>query len=285
LRVSSFADPPKGFLVAAHYHHAVRTDSADADQAFVADLAKKLGVRFVTEKATRASADEASMRTVRRDFLIRTAKATGARYIALAHSADDNVETVLQNLMRGTGPAGIAGMPIARPIDNDLVLVRPMIGVSSIQIRDHLRSIDQPWREDESNTNTDYGRNWIRHELLPMIRSRYPRAEDAIARAAESSAKWRDVIDRLADDWVERHVLEFASVAIRVDMKTETAIVVAGLQKIWDQQGWPRGDMTRDHWLRVAAAIAGEANAPESLPGKITLKSNSQTITLHSPKP
>lgn len=262
---------PRGFVIAAHYHHAVRGETADADQVFVRDLAQRWGVGFETGRADRGSSDEASMRTARREFLVGTAKATGARYIALAHSADDNVETVLHHLFRGTGPSGIAGMPITRPIDDDLVLVRPMLNVGAEEIRDHLRAIGQSWREDESNADTTYGRNWLRHELIPMIRSRYPSARDAIGRAAEASADWRGVIEGIATDWIESHVASVSPVTIRVDGDAEPAIVIAALQKIWDDQRWPRGDMTRDHWQSVARAVIGHPSQPQSLPGKVQL--------------
>lgn len=280
LRVATSDHPPRGFLIAAHYHHAVRGETADGDQAFARDLAGHLGVRFVTEKATGQGADEASMRTARRDFLVRTAKTTGARYIALAHSADDNVETVLHHLFRGTGPAGIAGMPVARPIDDDLVLVRPMLNVGAEKIRDHLRAIGQPWREDESNADTTYGRNWLRHELLPMIGIRYPSARDAIGRAAESSAAWRDVIDGLANDWIESHLVGGSPMTLRTDPETDPAVVIVALQKIWDRQGWPRGDMTRDHWQSVARAVIGNAIQPQSLPGKVQLIVDGDSVML-----
>ncbi len=276
----ALCDSGTGFLIAAHFHHAVRTDSADADQAFVAELAAELGVRFVTEKASGKFADEASMRNARRNFLVRTAKQSGARYIALAHSADDNAETVLHHLMRGTGPAGLAGMTTFRSIDDDLVLVRPLLQASATQIRDHLRGLGRSWREDESNANTDYGRNWIRHELLPLIRSRYPSANDAIARAAESTADWRSVIDRLANQWIERHVFEFAPISIRIDETTEPAIVIAAVQIVWDRQGWARGEMTRVHWQRIADAIGGKVVGSQSLPGKVQLNVDGDVVML-----
>ena len=117
--------PPRGFLIAAHFNHGLRGDESDGDELFVRDLAAQFKIRSATEHTTETNRDEASMRQERLRFLQQTADAAGARYIVLGHTADDNVETVLHQLMRGTGPAGLAGIGSPRSVGQDLVLVRP----------------------------------------------------------------------------------------------------------------------------------------------------------------
>ncbi len=191
----------------------------DDDEAFVRELASRQGVRFTALRAAGSVRDEASMRSERFQFLHDTANAMGARYIALGHSADDNVETVLHQLMRGTGPAGLAGIGSPRPIGQDLVLVRPLLNVSRRLIRSGLESIGQPWREDSSNSDTDYRRNWIRHQLIPLIESEYPNAVDAITRAVEGQRGWRAVIDRLA----QRMACQAAAIERSADADSRSA--------------------------------------------------------------
>ena len=200
-----------GFVVAAHFHHGIRGRAADEDAAFVGEFAKAWGIRFQQGNAVEPAADEASMRARTGAFLRQSAQSTGARYVAVAHSADDNVETVLHHLMRGTGPKGLAGMPNSRamghdPIGQDLVLIRPLLAVRRDLIRAGLRQIGQSWREDLSNDDTTYRRNWIRAELLPLMETHYPTVVEAMSRAIDLQQTWKSTIEDLADDWMHGHV-------------------------------------------------------------------------------
>lgn len=266
-----------GFLIAAHFNHALRGQESDADQQFVFDLAKQLGVQFVSARSTQPCQDEATMGAQRMKFLIDTAKEQGARYIALAHSLDDNVETVLHQLMRGTGPAGLCGIGNPRNIDEDLVLVRPMLGVSRDRIRTALQKAGQTWREDSSNANVHYSRNWIRHELIPLIQSRYPAAVPAINRAIEGQKTWRSTIDSLAEHWIDQHQLATSPATFRRNTEADVAIVIAAMQQHWTRSGWPRGSMTRDHWLRLAKVFLGSNMTDHLAENHLVGKTDSET--------
>ena len=277
--------PPRGFLVAAHFNHGLRGAASDADEAFVRGLASKWGVGFATRRGSDMHRDEAMMRTERYEFLSETAKQKGARYVALAHSADDNVETVLHHFMRGTGPAGLTGIPSPRPIGQDLVLVRPLLHVRREVIRRALESTGQSWREDSSNTDTDYRRNWIRHRLIPLIESEYPQAVDAIGRAVDGQREWRALIDRFARDWLATHHRGDDPLRLRRDPSVELPIMVAAAQILWTDLGWPRGQMTRDHWLRVAATVQGQASERYTLPGSVDVVARSEEVEFNAPDP
>ncbi len=276
--------PPRGFLIAAHFNHRLRDEESDGDEAFVRDLASQQAVRFAAFHATGATRDEATMRSQRLQFLTETAHTTGARYIALGHSADDNVETVLHQLMRGTGPAGLSGIGSPRPIGQDLVLVRPLLSISRRRIRSGLESIGQPWREDSSNFNTDYRRNWIRHQLIPLIESEYPAAVDAINRAVEGQRGWRAVIDRLAKEWLAEHRKSSDPATLLRDRQTDQAILIAAAQALWAELDWPRREMTREHWLQLAATIQAGVRERYSLPGQIDVVADGETVSLVCPK-
>ena len=198
---------------------------------------------------------------------------------------DDNVETVLHNLMRGTGPRGIAGMPLSRPlgrdpIGQDLILIRPLLKVQRSMIRAGLQSIDQAWREDSSNENTAYRRNWIRHELLPLMESQFPAVVDAVARARGVTGEWTSTIDTFADRWLQEHVSLGTSMRIRRDDATPPAIVIAALQIAWAQLDWPLGEMTHDHWKRLASTIAGGDDHRYSLPAEIDVRACGRHVEL-----
>lgn len=248
----------RGFLVVGHFNHRLRGEQSDADQSLVEDLCQRLKLSCRVAGCDSVHRDEATMRDQRMRFLIDTAKATGARYVALAHSADDNVETILHHLMRGTGPAGLSGMSHARPLDQDLVLVRPLLRTKRELIRSALTTRGISWREDASNLDPAYRRNWIRHEVLPLIESRYPRAVEAIGRAIDGQQQWRRVIDRLAANWLEQNQLADQPVTLRRDESLEAAVAVAAAQRLWHQQGWPRRSMNQSHWTRLAETLGSQ---------------------------
>jgi len=281
---------PRGFLVAAHFNHGLRGQESDEDQRFVSDLANELGIQFETTRQLSDATSEADLRTERMHFLTETAKKSGARYIAVAHSADDNAETVLHHLFRGTGPAGLAGIGSTRPIDCDLVLMRPLLNASRQSIREALRSIGQSWREDSSNSQVHYQRNWIRQQLLPLIETRYPHAVDAINRAIDGQREWRNLIDQLAQQWLDEHRAitpprpDTHWISLSRNDRTDRVVVVAAMQKLWAEAGWPRGEMSRQHWCRLADTIGSTTRERYFLPGEVDVNATEPVILLATPK-
>jgi tRNA(Ile)-lysidine synthase len=280
-------DPPRGFLIAAHYNHALRGSESDNDQQFVQKLAEELGLRFQTKRTQSDETSEAALRSMRMQFLTDTAHASGARYIAVAHSADDNAETVLHHLLRGTGPAGLTGINHTRSIGTDLVLYRPLITASRLEIRTALTEVDQPWREDSSNQQLHYQRNWIRHELIPTIEHRYPHAVDAINRAVSGQREWRSLVDQLAQTWLDSHQIDNGytggqqdAVALKRDHSTDRVVVISAMQNLWSKMEWARGAMARDHWCRLAKTVNSQTLERYSLPGPVDVDATQKVITL-----
>ncbi|NND95706.1 MAG: tRNA lysidine(34) synthetase TilS [Pirellulaceae bacterium] len=278
------AGTSRGFLVVAHYNHGLRGDESDGDESFVDQLARGLGLRVVLHRGDGSASDEASLRSERQEFLNTVAREHGCRYVAVAHSMDDNVETVLHHLMRGTGPSGLAGMPVTRPAgntphDSDFVLVRPLLNVRRQAIRAAMQEINQTWREDSSNTQLHYRRNWIRKEVIPIIEKRFPNATDAMGRAIELQADWRRTIDSLADQWIQSHVTDHP-LSIKRSDPSDQAIVIAALQILWRQAGWARTHMNREHWIRVATTINSQNDQRYSLPGDIDVIAVENVVSL-----
>src|SRR5690606_7110870 len=189
-------------LVVAHLNHRLRGRSADEDAAFVGSLAERWGLPAVVEEADvarmarqRGVGIQEAAREARYAFFSRVAEAWGAARIALAHHADDQVETVLFRLIRGTGTRGLAGIPPVRgPI------IRPLIDVSREDIVAYCRRHRLPYRTDPSNRDMRYRRNRIRWELIPLLEERYnPRVREAIVRMARILRDEDDFLDRYAD--------------------------------------------------------------------------------------
>ncbi|MGC9467413.1 MAG: tRNA lysidine(34) synthetase TilS [Anaerolineae bacterium] len=200
----TLAEPRNFDLHVAHLHHGIRGEEADMDMAFVANLAGQLRLPCTTDEfdvpalaeEEKLSLEEAARRA-RYAFLCHVAQHVGARRIAVGHNADDQAETVLMHLLRGTGPAGLRGMlpatklrdyrlipPCERP-PSDLVVVRPLLSIPRAQIEAYCREEGVATRYDRSNLDTTYFRNKLRHEVLPYLAEINPRISERLRNLAE----------------------------------------------------------------------------------------------------
>ena len=156
---------------AAHLNHGLRGAEADGDQAFVASLCARLGVPLTAARwdcrarmRRRRLTGQSGLRTLRREFLVSVARRVGAHLIATAHTADDQLETLLLRLARGTGLAGMGGMSARRG-----VWIKPLLAATRSDVEADLRAHAQPWREDRSNRDLRYARSRVRHEVIPAL--------------------------------------------------------------------------------------------------------------------
>lgn len=290
LRVLDHLRPPsaKGRLVVAHYNHRLRAEASEADERFVADLARRLHWDCEIQRAPHdpsvpldrhGTVGEASLRAARYDFLTTAAHRCGARYVVTAHTADDNVETLLHNLFRGTGPAGLTGIAPFRDLGAEAVLVRPLLNIDRSAIRRALEEIDQPWREDLSNADPRWQRNWLRGFLLPEIRQRYPHADRAVQRLLSQQSEVMEVLRRDAAEWSARQIVASPAGTLCVQITPTPVprpVVVAALRDAWDARRWPRGAMAERHWQWLADAVTGlggsRGTATIDLPGGLRAK-------------
>ncbi len=170
-------------LAAAHYNHGLRPE-ADADEAFVKTLCEDWGIPFTAgrgdvaaEAARRGAGVEETAREMRYAFLEPVRSERGLCRIATAHNADDNAETVLLNLVRGAGLSGLCGIPPQRGH-----IIRPILHLSRAEILAYLTEHNLPYREDASNADTVYRRNYLRHEIIPALKTLNPALTDAVTR-------------------------------------------------------------------------------------------------------
>jgi tRNA(Ile)-lysidine synthase len=161
-------------VVLAHLDHALRPGSRD-DAAFVAALAKRLGLPLVAERRAvrkrRGESPEAAARRVRYAFLERAAEKAGADVVATAHHMDDQAETVLLAVLRGTGPRGLAAMAPSRALrrGSKVRLVRPLLPFRRERLREWLARWSEPWREDPTNEAGNV-RALLRSRAMPVLR-------------------------------------------------------------------------------------------------------------------
>jgi tRNA(Ile)-lysidine synthase len=186
-------------LVAAHFDHGMRPGS-EADALWLRGLCAAWGVELVAGVAASPPTSEAEARAARYVFLEEVRDAVGARRIATAHHADDQAETVLFRMFRGTGPEGLRGIRSERADG----VWRPLLGVWRDQLLDHAHAVGLAWREDPTNVELGFARNAIRHRVLPDAeRLVAPGARRALLRFAERSARdeegWESLIPTLVE--------------------------------------------------------------------------------------
>lgn len=183
-------------LIAAHVDHGIHPDSAAvADR--VRDLAGRLEVPLIRGRLRLGPrAGETLARTRRHRWLERARRRVGADLVILAHHAGDQAETVLMRVLRGSAPAGLAGIAPVRGR-----LVRPVLGATRAELRARCEARGLDWWEDPANADPTHLRSWLRTEVLPLVRRRLPDADLALLRLAEGAAAdgaaWDAALDRL----------------------------------------------------------------------------------------
>jgi tRNA(Ile)-lysidine synthase len=257
-------------VVAAHLDHGLREGSA-ADAEFCARLCERLGLPLRSGKAdvrARAARErgglEQSARRERYAFLRAVKAEVGADAIAVAHTLDDQAETVLLRLLRGSGRTGLSAM---RPRAGDLV--RPMLSVSRRQVMAHLAAHGLPWREDPTNDDTRILRNRVRHELIPYLESRFnPALRATLARSATAVAAEQDLLDGLSGELMAGAVrLEDGEAAIDRAALAEAPEALARivLRKALRAAGGLRG-VGRGHVERLLALARARGASGRRLP-------------------
>lgn len=261
-------------LAAAHYDHGLRGAASEADARFVQELCADWGIPCVIESgdvrraaATLGCGIEEAARSCRYDFLRRTAAALGAERVATAHQAEDNAETVLYQLARGSG--GIGGIPPVRGL-----FVRPFLTVHRAELRQYAAEHHLPHREDESNRDLRYARNRVRHCVLPELESVHAGAVDAICRAAAVQRREAALLRRIAAAELGEAQAERggASAARERFSRTEPALIPHMLGLLLEQAGLGRKDITARHFAALEElALHGREGAALSLPGGCAL--------------
>ncbi|HEU5181497.1 MAG TPA: tRNA lysidine(34) synthetase TilS [Candidatus Polarisedimenticolia bacterium] len=197
-------------LGAAHLNHAVRGSESDEDERFVAELARRLQVPLHTARLAPQALEgkgegwEAAARKARYQFLREIAAQVGASRVAMGHTKDDQAETVLMRLLRGSGRRGLGGIHPAV----EGVFIRPLLGFTKQELAGYLQERGEIWREDSSNRSRANLRSRIRHDLIPALRGEFnPDLVDTLARTAE--------VFREEDDYLASVTAEIARRLIR----------------------------------------------------------------------
>lgn len=278
-------------LIFAHVNHQLRGDESDADEAFVSGFLTRPGgsgepsheltvrtVKIDVAAIARSEHDnlEGVARRERYRWFGEVARAENADWVATGHTADDQAETVLFRLMRGSGVLGLAGIAPCRPLAEGVKLIRPLLGVRRQALVDYLEQHHIASRVDSSNRDPRFTRNRIRLELLPQLTREYnPGIVEVLCRLAVQAEELRTDITRDAGELLRQAELPKAGaiVVLSVDRLREASanLLREMFRLIWQREGWPMGAMDFDHWRRLIDITLGSGAAGD-FPGRIRVR-------------
>lgn len=267
----------QGFTAAAgHLNHLMRP-TAQRDEDFVRAFCRERGIPFYTEKAdvyglcgTWGLTVEETGRRARYDFLQRTAAAVGAERIATAHHRDDLAETVILQLLRGTGPQGLTGIP---PVRGNIV--RPLLDTPRRDIEDYIEENGLTYVTDETNGDTAYARNRLRLEIWPMLEGINPEASAHIARTAGILRRENAYLDELA---AARLPETGGAVDCGALLAAPEALRPRMLRLLLERLGTGRKDLGAVHLEALEQLAAGEGTL--ALPGGAVAVCRNGVLTL-----
>ena len=285
-------------LAAAHYNHQLRGEESDRDAVFVAQFVSLccgeerlpdgrtlpavplyMGSGDVAGQAgVTGSGVEETAREMRYAFLQKAAREAGAQYIATAHTADDNAETVLFHLARGSGLRGLGGIPLVR--DN---IIRPLLTTTRRDVEDYLAYYALPHAEDSSNQCDDYARNRIRHQVIPVLEELYPgfaaRMADTAARLSADEA----CLDRQAEEALDGIEAGPGWLSVPVQALTQRSqpLAVRAARSLLCRVNGGCGDCTAAHLEGlVDLCRSPDPSARLDLPGGLTARREYQRLVL-----
>jgi tRNA(Ile)-lysidine synthase len=265
-------------LVVAHFDHGLRPAEDESETAFARALAESLKLPFETArgrllaKKTRGSREEVA-RNARYAFLEKVRKKHKAQKIALGHNLNDQAETILMRLLRGSGPSGLTGIPPCR----DGEIIRPLVEIERLEIENFLKAKRLASVTDSSNLKVDYLRNKIRLKLMPLLEVHQPQLAHLLSQTAEILRDEDDYLGRIAEAWLARNLELSPDHTFRVPITSFLSLPVALRRRvIRNVIGKVKKDLRRISWDHIEAiqrlAQGEKPQAALNLPGILTVK-------------
>lgn len=273
-------------VVLAHLDHQLRGAESTADAAFVAELFARLcasGVRQLRHRTATCEVArlareagenlEATARRLRYGWFAEVAQSEGIGWVATGHTANDQAETVLHRLLRGTGLQGLRGIAARRPLEPGIMLVRPLLTVVREEVMACLDLLVQDYRLDSSNASLDYTRNRLRQELLPLLSKQYnPQIVRLLSRLAQQAEEGYQLEESAAVALLaetERPSEGALRIFQRRRLLREDRHRVRSLfRALWAREGWSVARMGFQAWEKLADLVFADLPAID-LPGPI----------------
>jgi tRNA(Ile)-lysidine synthase len=270
--------------IVGHVHHHLR-DSADADAQHVEELCGRFGVEFHAEHVYPGNLKgnvSANARMLRYEALAKIAKKAGARHVAVAHHGEDQLETMLIALCRGTGLDGLTGMAWSRPLWSGVSLIRPLLAASKADCEDLCRKAGIQWREDPSNVDPRRARARLRQEVMPALQQLWPDIARRITGCAEVLCAAKLALEQHLD-------VAFGEASTRSWKRDSLRwlagpIIAAGLRRAaLDAVPLSADELNQRHLSLAADAIGSTDRRPRTFdwPRGLKLEVTSKLVTLH----
>ena len=284
-------------LEVAHFHHGLRGQAADRDAEFVRDWCERHQRTFHLGHAdplemTRLLAGEgpeSAARQLRYRYLTDLAHQRGARYLLTGHTADDQAETVLHHILRGTGLNGLAGIRPTRPASPALTVARPLLNLNRQDILSYLEHLQITACQDEHNQSDRFFRSRLRNELLPMLEQEYRgSARVSLLKLARQAREAQEALAHVARELLEKCEIREAPCQVTLGCEPLRNVPIHLKRElfvqIWVRQGWPQQDMSLEHWQKLAE-MAGETPAcyDAVLPGRFHATRREYLLQIREP--
>ena len=278
-------------LAAGHLDHGLRGQESRSDARWTAELCNQLNVpceiahEDIPAFARAAGLGlEAAGRRLRYDFLSAAAERAGCGFVAVAHTSDDQAETILHRIIRGTGLAGLRGMPRRRRLSGSVELVRPLLEIRRNTVREWLEAHGHGFREDPPNRDESYTRNRIRHRLIPLLEGEFnAQAVAAILRLGHHAAEAEDALSMLARRLLDQALLDRSTDVCRLDCRMfaqqPSYLIRVALRLLWEDLGWPLQAMGSAEWTRVADLVLADGGAA-TLPERIQVNRRGELLVI-----
>ncbi len=280
-------------IFAAHFNHGLRGEEAEEDEKFVKAFCERLQIPCLSEKVdVKAFAHEQKLsiaqagRRARYRFFAEVATQVGASKVALGHTATDVIETMLLNLFRGTGTEGLQGIPPISPLTirdgqiesgNQIWLVRPLILCWRSETEAYARVYRLQPRFDRSNLDTKIPRNWIRLELLPLLRQRFGKVDEALWRLCGLARDESALLNQITDEQLSKMLVHADKQKVAVCRKELLKVPKALQRRIFrlmvDQLLGPLNEVSLEHVEEALGVIERHAtNASYHLPQRLFMQ-------------
>ncbi len=278
-------------LTVAHYNHRARRQASDQDEEFVRALCSRYGFPIQIGRSDRRTdrLDESSGRDARYLFFGATADELSADAIAVAHTIEDQAETVLFRITRGSGVRGASGMRTVRtlrtPSSREITVVRPMLNITHSEADGYLRSLGIVARHDASNEDWKrYARNRIRHRVIPELQALNPEAVSAISRFAEILQVNSELVDQIALDALQEANTGTANIFKRdLIAGLHPAISTAALNLIYRSIEESEVQLDQIHIAEMLDLMSSGKSAALNLPGGITFRTDHAHVSMTHP--
>ena len=258
-------------VVALHVNHMIRGSEAARDEEFSQNLCKKLGIEFICERVDVPRLSEMSgeslelcARNARYEIFSKICLEKSITHVATAHNKCDNAETVLFNLLRGSSAKGLCGIPPKRQLCDGVTLIRPIIYAERSEVEEYLALLGQDFVTDSTNACNDYTRNYLRHEIIPLMQKVNPQVNESIMRTSRLLKRDEEYFDSVARENLTDDIAKLSSL--------HESILSRVVIKLFENVS--RETLTEGHVNALCEKIYGysEGKTTVSLPGSMSAK-------------